>query len=160
MELSRQGRQRRISRHDQRNACSALLAACALPFLPLPAAESLPWLALTIVLHLGYFASLISAIGMPISLAYPLMRLCPRQCDVCGAIVRDSLAPSMIAGHSDCARDHVADLLKASAARQLTKKASTSHSPMRLRLRAIPCLTARCSRLRKPRLLHALAVLS
>jgi drug/metabolite transporter (DMT)-like permease len=54
---------------------SALIAGTLLPFVPLPAPASFPWLAITLVLHVGYFASLVFAYRhADLSIAYPLMR--------------------------------------------------------------------------------------
>jgi len=51
------------------------LAACLLPFVPLPADASLPWLAITVFVHIGYFVALIETYRRAdLSLAYPLMR--------------------------------------------------------------------------------------
>ena len=53
----------------------SLLSACLLPFVPLPAPASLPWLGVTIIIHVGYFLTLIEAYRhTDLSIAYPLMR--------------------------------------------------------------------------------------
>jgi drug/metabolite transporter (DMT)-like permease len=52
-----------------------LVAACALPWLPLPAGPSWPWLLTTSVVHVGYYALLMRAYQhADLSIAYPLMR--------------------------------------------------------------------------------------
>lgn len=52
-----------------------LVAACILPWLPLPAAASWPWLASTTVIHVGYYILLMQAYRhADLSVAYPLMR--------------------------------------------------------------------------------------
>ena len=38
----------------------SLLAAGLLPFVPLPALASLPWMGLTLLVHIGYFLALIA----------------------------------------------------------------------------------------------------
>ena len=54
--------------------CS-LIAACLLPFFPLPEAASHPWLLATLVVHVAYFLTLAEAYRhADLSLAYPLMR--------------------------------------------------------------------------------------
>lgn len=54
---------------------AGVLAALCLPFLPLPARASWPWLAASVVLHAGYFWALISAYRHgDLSTVYPLMR--------------------------------------------------------------------------------------
>ncbi|WP_299067701.1 DMT family transporter [Accumulibacter sp.] len=53
----------------------SLLSACLLPFLPLPAPASLPWLGATIIVHVAYFLGLVETYrDNDLSLAYPLMR--------------------------------------------------------------------------------------
>jgi len=54
---------------------AGVLAALCLPFLPLPARASWPWLAASVVLHAAYFWALISAYRHgDLSTVYPLMR--------------------------------------------------------------------------------------
>ncbi|MBW8269131.1 EamA family transporter [Caldovatus aquaticus] len=56
-------------------AGGALLAAPALPFLPLPRSAAWPWLAGSVALHVAYFALLAEAYARgAVALAYPLMR--------------------------------------------------------------------------------------
>jgi drug/metabolite transporter (DMT)-like permease len=53
----------------------ALVAAVALPFLPLPASASWPWLGTTVFIHVGYYLLLMQAYRhADLSIAYPLMR--------------------------------------------------------------------------------------
>lgn len=50
-------------------------AACLLPFLPLPAFESWPYLAASVVIHVGYFTLVaFSYRGGDLSFVYPIMR--------------------------------------------------------------------------------------
>ena len=52
-----------------------LIAACLLPFVPLPDSSCFPWLAATLVVHVAYFLTLAEAYRhADLSLAYPLMR--------------------------------------------------------------------------------------
>jgi drug/metabolite transporter (DMT)-like permease len=52
-----------------------LVAACVLPWLPVPATASWPWLATTTVIHVGYYLLLMQAYKhADLSIAYPLMR--------------------------------------------------------------------------------------
>lgn len=54
---------------------AAVVAACALPFLPLPAAASWPYLAASGIIHVGYFLLVASSYRHgELSFAYPLMR--------------------------------------------------------------------------------------
>lgn len=56
-------------------ACSAAIAAVALPFLPQPAPESWPYLATTMLLQIVYFSLVAAAYGAAdMSQVYPLMR--------------------------------------------------------------------------------------
>ncbi|MCX8146498.1 MAG: EamA family transporter [Azovibrio sp.] len=53
----------------------AAIAACVLPWLPLPAAAAWPWLATTTIIHVGYYLLLMQAYRhADLSIAYPLMR--------------------------------------------------------------------------------------
>jgi drug/metabolite transporter (DMT)-like permease len=57
------------------SAGAGLMAAAALPFLPLPAPASWPWMAASVVLHAAYFYALIGAYRWgELSVVYPLMR--------------------------------------------------------------------------------------
>lgn len=54
---------------------ASLIAACLLPFVPLPAPASWPWLAATVCVHVGYFTLLVATYNRTdLSVAYPLMR--------------------------------------------------------------------------------------
>lgn len=54
--------------------CS-LIALCLLPFVPLPDPACLPWLMITLAVHVAYFLTLAAAYQhTDLSLAYPLMR--------------------------------------------------------------------------------------
>ncbi|WP_019013088.1 EamA family transporter [Elioraea tepidiphila] len=54
---------------------SALLCAACVPFLPIPARESWPCIAASVVIHVGYFALVAAAYRAgEMSVAYPLMR--------------------------------------------------------------------------------------
>jgi drug/metabolite transporter (DMT)-like permease len=54
---------------------SALLCAASVPFLPIPARESWPCIAASVVIHVGYFALVAAAYRAgEMSVAYPLMR--------------------------------------------------------------------------------------
>lgn len=54
---------------------SAVLVAAALPFLPIPARESWPFIAASVVIHVAYFALVAAAYRAgEMSVAYPLMR--------------------------------------------------------------------------------------
>ena len=56
-------------------AWAALFAALTLPFFPLPATASLPYLAASVVIHCGYFALVAFAYRAgDLSFAYPVMR--------------------------------------------------------------------------------------
>src|SRR6267378_1669811 len=56
-------------------AGAGLIAACWLPFAPLPAAQSWPYLATSVVVHLAYFALVAAAYRKgQLSFVYPLMR--------------------------------------------------------------------------------------
>ena len=58
-------------------ASAALLSAAVLPFLPLPAADSWPWLATSVLLQVIYYGLVARCYQqVEMSLAYPLMRGC------------------------------------------------------------------------------------
>ena len=53
----------------------SLLAAILLPWMPLPAPASLPWLGISVFIHIAYFVALIETYRhADLSVAYPLMR--------------------------------------------------------------------------------------
>ena len=73
------------------------LAACALPFLPLPAQASWPQLAASAVIHLAYFKLLELAYRSgDLSIAYPLMRGTPPLVTALGAwaLLAEPLSPA------------------------------------------------------------------
>jgi drug/metabolite transporter (DMT)-like permease len=54
---------------------ASLIAGCLLPFVPLPAPASWPWLTATVCVHVGYFTLLVATYNRAdLSLAYPVMR--------------------------------------------------------------------------------------
>lgn len=54
---------------------ASLIAGCLLPFVPLPAPASWPWLAATVCVHVAYFTLLVASYNRAdLSLAYPVMR--------------------------------------------------------------------------------------
>lgn len=57
------------------SVAGAMVAACALPWMPVPAEASWPWLAATVFIHVGYYLLLMRAYQhADLSIAYPLMR--------------------------------------------------------------------------------------
>jgi drug/metabolite transporter (DMT)-like permease len=53
----------------------SLVAACGLPWLPLPAREAWPWLTLSVLIHSAYYLALVKSYQhADLSMAYPLMR--------------------------------------------------------------------------------------
>lgn len=78
----------------------SLLSACLLPFMPLPAQESLPWLGVTIFIHVGYFLALIEAYRhADLSVAYPLMRgTAPALVALAASLAGEPLSPGALAG--------------------------------------------------------------
>jgi len=78
----------------------SLLAACLLPFVPLPAPESLPWMGLTLLVHIGYFLALIQSYRhADLSIAYPLMRgMAPLLVAAAAPLLGDTLSPGLLAG--------------------------------------------------------------
>ncbi|TRZ97335.1 MAG: EamA family transporter [Rhodocyclaceae bacterium] len=78
----------------------SLLAACALPFVPLPAPASLPWMGLTVIIHIGYFAALVATYRhADLSIAYPLMRgMAPLLVAAVAPLLGDALSPGLLAG--------------------------------------------------------------
>jgi drug/metabolite transporter (DMT)-like permease len=78
----------------------SLVAACLLPFVPLPAAESLPWLAVTVFVHVAYFVVLIEAYRhADLSLAYPLMRgTAPVLVALAAPLLGEAPAPGLLLG--------------------------------------------------------------
>ncbi|TRZ65835.1 MAG: hypothetical protein D4S02_07875 [Rhodocyclaceae bacterium] len=78
----------------------SLLAACALPFVPLPAPASLPWMGLTVLVHIGYFITLIATYRhADLSIAYPLMRgMAPLLVAAATLLMGDALSPGLLSG--------------------------------------------------------------
>lgn len=79
---------------------SALIALALLPALPLPDPASWPWLGLTLLIHVAYFAALVMAYRhADLSLAYPLMRgLAPLLVALAAPLAGDPLPPGLLAG--------------------------------------------------------------
>ena len=83
-------------------ACTAaLMAGCILPFVPVPAAASWPWLAASFLVQLGYYRLLALAYAHgDLSFAYPLMRgMAPPLVAIVGSFVlNDQASPWLWAG--------------------------------------------------------------
>lgn len=77
-----------------------LLAACLLPFAPLPARECWPWLGVTVFVHVGYFLALLASYRhADLSLAYPLMRgLAPVLVALAAPLMREAVSPGLLLG--------------------------------------------------------------
>ena len=80
----------------------SVLALCLLPFVPLPAPPSLPWLAATIFIHIAYFVALVEAYRhADLSIAYPVMRgAAPVLVALATPMTGDTLSPGLVAGVS------------------------------------------------------------
>jgi len=78
----------------------AVVAACALPFLPLPATASWPWLGTTVFIHVGYYLLLMQAYRhADLSIAYPLMRgSAPVLVALAAPLAGDALTPGLLLG--------------------------------------------------------------
>lgn len=78
----------------------AVVAACALPWLPLPAQPSWPWLATTVFIHVGYYLLLMRAYQhADLSIAYPLMRgSAPVLVALAAPLAGDALTPGLLLG--------------------------------------------------------------
>jgi len=78
----------------------SLLAACALPFVPPPAPASLPWMGLTVLVHIGYFLFLVESYRhADLSIAYPLMRgMAPLLVAATAPLMGEALTPGLLAG--------------------------------------------------------------
>lgn len=78
----------------------AAVAAVLLPWLPLPAAASWPWLLTTTFIHLGYYLLLMRAYQhADLSLAYPLMRgSAPVLVALAAPLAGDTLTPGLLLG--------------------------------------------------------------
>lgn len=78
----------------------SLIAACLLPWVPLPARESLPWLGATIFIHIGYFYALVEAYRhADLSVAYPLMRGgAPVLVALVAPLLGEAISPGLLIG--------------------------------------------------------------
>ncbi|MFZ4536117.1 EamA family transporter [Propionivibrio sp.] len=78
----------------------SLISACLLPFVPLPAAESLPWLGVTVFIHIAYFMALIETYRhADLSIAYPLMRgTAPVLVALVAPLAGETITPGLLAG--------------------------------------------------------------
>lgn len=78
----------------------AVVAACVLPWLPLPAAASWPWLSCTVFIHVAYYLLLMRAYQhADLSLAYPLMRgSAPVLVALAAPLAGDALTPGLWLG--------------------------------------------------------------
>ena len=78
----------------------AVVAACALPWLPLPASPSWPWLGTTVFVHVGYYLLLMRAYQhADLSIAYPLMRgSAPVLVALAAPLAGDVLTPGLLLG--------------------------------------------------------------
>lgn len=78
----------------------SIIAAFLLPFVPFPAPESLPWLGVTIFIHIGYFLALVAAYRhADLSVAYPIMRgSAPVLVALLAPLTGDPLTPGLIVG--------------------------------------------------------------
>lgn len=78
----------------------AAVAACLLPWLPLPVAASWPWLLTTTFIHVGYYLLLMRAYQhADLSLAYPLMRgSAPVLVALAAPLAGDALTPGLALG--------------------------------------------------------------
>lgn len=79
---------------------SAVVAACALPWLPLPAAAAWPWLLTTTFIHVGYYLLLMRTYQhADLSIAYPLMRgSAPVLVALAAPLAGDALTPALLLG--------------------------------------------------------------
>lgn len=79
---------------------ASLVSACLLPFVPLPAAASWPWMGLTLFVHVGYFLTLIETYRhADLSVAYPLMRgTAPLLVALAAPLLGETLGPGLLAG--------------------------------------------------------------
>lgn len=78
----------------------AVVAACALPFLPPPAVASWPWLGTTVFIHVGYYLLLMQAYRhADLSIVYPLMRgSAPVLVTMAAPLAGDALTPGLLLG--------------------------------------------------------------
>lgn len=82
------------------SVAGAVVAASIVPWLPLPAAPSLPWLAATVFIHVGYYMLLLRAYQhADLSIAYPLMRgTAPVLVALAAPLAGDALSPGLLLG--------------------------------------------------------------
>lgn len=78
----------------------AIVAACILPWLPLPAVASWPWLTTTVFVHVGYYLLLMRAYKhADLSIAYPLMRgSAPVLVALAAPLAGDALSAGLLLG--------------------------------------------------------------
>ncbi len=78
----------------------AVVAACIIPWLPLPAPAAWPWLATTAFIHVGYCLLLMRAYRhADLSIAYPLMRgSAPVLVALAAPLAGDALTPGLLLG--------------------------------------------------------------
>lgn len=78
----------------------SLVAACLLPFFPLPAAASWPWMGITLIVHVGYFLVLVETYRhADLSVAYPLMRgMAPVLVALAAPLLGETLSPGLLLG--------------------------------------------------------------
>lgn len=78
----------------------SLVSACLLPFVPLPAPESWPWMGLTLIVHAAYFLVLIKTYShADLSIAYPLMRgTAPVLVALAAPLFGEALSPGVLIG--------------------------------------------------------------
>jgi drug/metabolite transporter (DMT)-like permease len=79
---------------------AGLLAGLLLPFVPMPAPVAWPWLGLTLVVHVGYFYTLVGSYRhADLSVAYPLMRGTAPVLVACAApLAGDVATPGLFVG--------------------------------------------------------------
>lgn len=78
----------------------AAVAACVLPWLPMPAVAAWPWLATTTFIHVGYYLLLMQAYRhADLSIAYPLMRgSAPVLVALAAPLAGDAINPALMLG--------------------------------------------------------------
>jgi drug/metabolite transporter (DMT)-like permease len=76
---------------------ASLIAACLLPFVPFPERAAWPWLAITLLVHVGYFVGIVETYRHgDLSIAYPLMRgLAPVLVALAAPLLGEHLTPSL-----------------------------------------------------------------
>lgn len=78
----------------------SVIAAGLLPQVPLPAPPSLPWLGLTLIIHVGYYLALVGTYRhADLSVAYPLMRgSAPVLVALAAPLAGETISPGLLAG--------------------------------------------------------------